>query len=111
MTISIQDFSEIDLRVAVIKAVEEHPDADKLLVLKIDAGDGEKATGGRHKESLQRGRAHWQENRCCQQSCPGCLDEVWKVRACFLPQGMAIMLYYLPQRRMLGPVPGSNKNN
>lgn len=42
MTISIQDFSEIDLRVAVIKAVEEHPNADKLLVLKIDAGDGEK---------------------------------------------------------------------
>ncbi len=42
MTISIQDFSEIDLRVAEIKAVEKHPDADKLLVLKIDAGDGEK---------------------------------------------------------------------
>ncbi len=42
MTISIQDFSEIDLRVAEIKAVEEHPDADKLLVLKIDASDGEK---------------------------------------------------------------------
>jgi methionyl-tRNA synthetase (EC 6.1.1.10) len=42
MTISIQDFSGIDLRVAVIKAVEEHPNADKLLVLKIDAGDGEK---------------------------------------------------------------------
>jgi methionyl-tRNA synthetase len=42
MTISIQDFSEIDLRVAEIKAVEEHPDADKLLVLKVDAGDGEK---------------------------------------------------------------------
>jgi methionyl-tRNA synthetase len=42
MTISIQDFSEIDLRVAVITAAEEHPDADKLLVLKVDAGDGEK---------------------------------------------------------------------
>ncbi len=42
MTISIQDFSEIDLRVAEIKAVEEHPDADKLLALKIDTGDGEK---------------------------------------------------------------------
>ncbi len=42
MTISIQDFSEIHLRVAEITAVEEHPDADKLLVLKIDAGDGEK---------------------------------------------------------------------
>ncbi len=42
MTISIQDFSEIDLRVAVIKSAEEHPDADKLVVLKIDVGDGEK---------------------------------------------------------------------
>ena len=42
MTVNIQDSSEIDLRVAEIKAVEEHSDADKLLVLKIDAGDGEK---------------------------------------------------------------------
>ena len=42
MTISIQGFSEIDLRVAEIKAVEKHLDADKLLVLKIDTGDGEK---------------------------------------------------------------------
>jgi methionyl-tRNA synthetase len=40
MSISIQDFAEIDLRVAEIKAAEEHPDADKLLVLKIDIGDG-----------------------------------------------------------------------
>ncbi len=40
MSISIQDFTEIDLRVAEIKAAEEHPDADKLLVLKIDIGDG-----------------------------------------------------------------------
>ncbi|ODS32503.1 MAG: methionyl-tRNA synthetase (mets) [Candidatus Scalindua rubra] len=40
MTISIQDFSEIDLRVAEIMDVEEHPNADKLLVLKVDVGDG-----------------------------------------------------------------------
>jgi tRNA-binding protein len=38
MTISIQDFVEIDLQVAEIKAVEGHPNADKLLVLKIDVG-------------------------------------------------------------------------
>ncbi len=38
MSISIQDFIEIDLRVAEIKAVEEHPNADKLLILKIDIG-------------------------------------------------------------------------
>ena len=44
MTISIQDFMEIDLRVAEIKSAEEHPNADKLLVLKIDIGgeDGER---------------------------------------------------------------------
>ena len=40
MSINIQDFAEIDLRVAEIKAAEEHPNADKLLVLKIDIGDG-----------------------------------------------------------------------
>ncbi len=38
--INIEEFSRIDLRVAEIKSVEDHPDADKLLVLKIDAGDG-----------------------------------------------------------------------
>ena len=55
MTISIQDFSEIDLRVAEIKAVEEHPDADKLLVLKIDVGDEEKqlVAGIKHHYSAE----------------------------------------------------------
>jgi methionyl-tRNA synthetase len=38
--ISIEDFLKIDLRVAVVKHAEIHPNADKLLVLKIDAGDG-----------------------------------------------------------------------
>ena len=38
--INIEEFSRIDLRVAEIKSVEDHPDADKLLVLKIDVGDG-----------------------------------------------------------------------
>jgi tRNA-binding protein len=38
--ISIEEFSRMDLRVAEIKSVEDHPDADKLLVLKIDVGDG-----------------------------------------------------------------------
>ena len=38
--ITIEDFSQIDLRVAEIKSVEPHPNADKLLVLRIDAGDG-----------------------------------------------------------------------
>lgn len=38
--ISIEDFLRVELRVAVIKHAEPHPNADKLLVLKIDAGDG-----------------------------------------------------------------------
>ena len=42
--ISIEDFMEIDLRVAEIKEVMEHPNADKLLILKVDVGEagGEK---------------------------------------------------------------------
>ena len=38
--ISIEDFLKIDLRVAEVKHAEPHPNADKLLILKIDAGDG-----------------------------------------------------------------------
>lgn len=38
--ITIDDFAKVDLRVAVVKAAEAHPNADRLLVLKIDAGDG-----------------------------------------------------------------------
>lgn len=38
--ISIEDFTKVDLRVAEIKSAEAHPHADKLLILKIDAGDG-----------------------------------------------------------------------
>ena len=38
--ISIEDFAKIDLRIAKIKSAEAHPNADKLLLLKIDAGDG-----------------------------------------------------------------------
>jgi len=38
--ISIEDFLKIDLRVAKVLHAEPHPNADKLLILKIDAGDG-----------------------------------------------------------------------
>jgi methionyl-tRNA synthetase len=38
MTISIDDFRRIDLRVATITAAVPHPDADRLLVLQIDLG-------------------------------------------------------------------------
>ncbi len=38
--ISIEDFLKVDLRVAEVKHAEPHPNADKLLILTIDAGDG-----------------------------------------------------------------------
>lgn len=38
--ISIEDFLKVDLRVARVIHAEPHPNADKLLILKIDAGDG-----------------------------------------------------------------------
>lgn len=40
-TVSIQDFAKLDLRVGQIKSAEEHPNADKLLVLKVDLGEDE----------------------------------------------------------------------
>ena len=38
-TVSFEDFKKIDLRIARIVDVKEHPDADKLYVIQIDAGD------------------------------------------------------------------------
>jgi methionyl-tRNA synthetase len=35
---TIADFQQIDLRVATIVAAEHHPNADRLLVLRIDVG-------------------------------------------------------------------------
>lgn len=37
-TISIDDFSRVQLRVARVIEAREHPNADKLLVLKVDLG-------------------------------------------------------------------------
>ena len=36
------DFKRIDLRVAKILSVEDHPSADRLFVLKIDVGEEQK---------------------------------------------------------------------
>ncbi len=41
--ISIEDFAKLDLRVAEVVSAEDHPNADKLLVLEIDLG-GERRT-------------------------------------------------------------------
>ena len=38
---TIDEFGKVELRVATIKAAEPHPNADRLLVLKIDIGEEE----------------------------------------------------------------------
>ena len=40
--LSFEDFKKMDLRIAEILEVNEHPNAERLYVLKINAGDGEK---------------------------------------------------------------------
>ena len=40
--ISIDEFRKLDLRVAVVKKAEPHPNADKLLILQIDLGSEER---------------------------------------------------------------------
>ena len=40
-TISYEDFAKLDIRIGTIKEAKEHPDADKLLILKIDEGKEE----------------------------------------------------------------------
>ena len=40
--ISIEDFAKLELKVAQIKEAKAHPDADRLLVMKVDTGDGER---------------------------------------------------------------------
>jgi methionyl-tRNA synthetase len=42
MTITIDDFKKIDLRVGTIINVSDHPDADKLYVLTVDFGAEER---------------------------------------------------------------------
>ena len=39
---TIDDFRKLDLRIAEIKEVNDHPNADKLLVLILDLGDRQK---------------------------------------------------------------------
>jgi len=40
--ISFDDFKKLEIRIAEIISAEEHPDADKLLLLKINIGDEER---------------------------------------------------------------------
>ena len=38
--ISFEDFSKLDLRVATVTAAEAHPNADRLLLIRLDDGTG-----------------------------------------------------------------------
>ena len=40
--INIEEFRKIELRVGVVKSAEAHPNADKLLLLKVDLGAEER---------------------------------------------------------------------
>lgn len=42
MTVSFEEFKKLEIRVAKILEVSDHPNADKLYVIKIDLGDKEK---------------------------------------------------------------------
>ena len=40
-TIEFEDFQKLDLRVGTVKEVDKHPDADRLLLVRVDTGDDE----------------------------------------------------------------------
>ena len=40
--ITFDEFTNVELKVAEVKAVEEHPNADKLIVLRVDLGGEER---------------------------------------------------------------------
>ena len=42
MEASIEDFQKLDMRIATIKSVEDHPKADKLFILKLQVGEEER---------------------------------------------------------------------
>jgi len=39
--LTYDDFKKMDLRVGVVRAIEDHPNANKLFVMKVDIGGGE----------------------------------------------------------------------
>lgn len=51
---TIDDFRKLELKVAQIKEVSEHPNADKLLVLTLDLGDKTKQVVAGIKSSYTR---------------------------------------------------------
>jgi len=51
---TIDDFRKLELKVAQIKEVNEHPNADKLLVLTLDVGDKTKQVVAGIKNSYSK---------------------------------------------------------
>jgi methionyl-tRNA synthetase len=39
--LTYDEFKKMDLRVGVVRAIEDHPNANKLYVMKVDIGEGE----------------------------------------------------------------------
>ncbi|MFH0738540.1 MAG: methionine--tRNA ligase subunit beta [Candidatus Omnitrophota bacterium] len=52
--ISIEDFRKLELRVAQIKEVNDHPDADRLYVITLDLGDRTKQVVAGIRGSYQK---------------------------------------------------------
>ncbi len=42
--ITLNDFQKMDLRVGKVVAVEDHPNADKLMILRVDLGEDQPRT-------------------------------------------------------------------
>jgi methionyl-tRNA synthetase len=42
MTVTLEEFKKLELKIAEIKEVADHPDADRLYVITIDVGDTRK---------------------------------------------------------------------
>jgi methionyl-tRNA synthetase len=38
--ISFKEFQQVEMKVGKVLSVEDHPDADKLMVLRVDVGEG-----------------------------------------------------------------------
>ncbi len=54
MEIEFKDWQNLDLRVAEVLEVEDHPNADKLYVLKIKLGDEERSIVAGVKQSYSK---------------------------------------------------------
>ncbi|MDO8136389.1 MAG: methionine--tRNA ligase subunit beta [Candidatus Brocadiales bacterium] len=98
--ITIEDFRRIELRVAEVKSVEDHPQAQKLLILKIDAGDG---VEGRQLVAGIKGHYRPEElvgkKIIIVNNLAPVLLRGWKARACSLLPRMVTRWSSSPQRR------------